>query len=141
MPGLMLGSQDVAHDFNILTHNNVTHIINVASGVINLFEDDFIYKTFEAYDLPTHRLINIFDECCEIIHTVISSSGGGGCILVHCNAGISRSTTIIAAYLIKHHEMNPKEALTFIKQKRPFVNPNSGFIQQLYEYYENMTQG
>ncbi|KAK4309430.1 hypothetical protein Pmani_018927 [Petrolisthes manimaculis] len=138
LPGLMLGSQDVAHDFKILTDNKVTHIINVAAGVINFFEDDFIYKTFEAYDKPTHRLINIFDECCEIIHTTISS---GGCVLVHCIAGISRSTTIIAAYLIKHHNMNPNEAVTFIKEKRPFVNPNSGFIHQLHEYYENITQG
>ncbi|KAK4313176.1 hypothetical protein Pmani_015460 [Petrolisthes manimaculis] len=138
LPGVMLGSQHVAHDLDILTHNNVTHIINVATDVKNLFEDNFIYKTFEAYDKPTHRLINIFDECCEIIHTAISS---GGCVLVHCNGGISRSTTIIAAFLIKHHNMNPNEALTFIKQQRPFVNPNSGFMQQLQEYHENITQG
>ncbi|KAK3894515.1 hypothetical protein Pcinc_001768 [Petrolisthes cinctipes] len=138
LPGVMLGSQDVAHDLDILTHNKVTHIINVATGVMNLFEEKFIYKTFESYDIPTHRIIDIFDECCEIIHTATST---GGCVLVHCNAGVSRSTTIIAAFLIKHHNMNPSEAITFIKEKRPFVKPNSGFMEQLIEYHARLTQG
>lgn len=41
---VMLGSQDVAHDLDILSTNKVTHILNVATGVINLFDGWFTYK-------------------------------------------------------------------------------------------------
>ena len=29
---------------------------------------------------------------------------------------------------------DPKDALAYIKQRRPIANPNFGFIQQLHEY-------
>ena len=37
MEGLLVGSQDVAHDLSLLTHWRVTHILNVAHGVPNAF--------------------------------------------------------------------------------------------------------
>lgn len=55
-------------------------------------------------------------------------------ILVNCHAGISRSVTIVVAYLINRYHMTPNKALHFIKQKRNFINPNKGFIKQLNNY-------
>lgn len=128
---LIIGSQDVAHDLDILTNNNVTHILNVATGITNLFEGWFTYKTKEAYDTPTCQIINIFDECCEFIHSAVVS---GGCVLVHCNAGVSRSVSVVIAYLMKHYGMSFDEAFKFVKSKRSFVRPNVGFVEQLKLY-------
>ncbi|KAK8743046.1 hypothetical protein OTU49_001501 [Cherax quadricarinatus] len=128
---VILGSQDVAHDLDILTMNKVTHILNVATGVINLFEGWFTYKTKEAFDVPGCRIIDIFDECCDFIHTAVVS---GGCVLVHCNAGVSRSASIVIAYLMRHYSMSFDEAFRFVKSKRSFIRPNPGFLEQLKEY-------
>ena len=37
--GLLVGSQDVAHDFDLLKKHGVTHVLNVGCGIPNAFED------------------------------------------------------------------------------------------------------
>jgi len=53
-------------------------------------------------------------------------------VIVNCMAGISRSSTIIIAYLLKlHPEWSVDDTITFVKNKRNIINPNPGFIDQL----------
>jgi hypothetical protein len=49
--------------------------------------------------------------------------------------GISRSTTVVMAYLIATTKMTPHEALDTVRSKRTIVRPNRGFMSQLQEYY------
>jgi hypothetical protein len=49
--------------------------------------------------------------------------------------GISRSSTVVIAYLIATTKMTPREALATVRSKRTIVRPNRGFISQLQEYY------
>lgn len=50
--------------------------------------------------------------------------------------GISRSTTILIAYLLSRDpSLNPKSALALIRSSRPFVEPNPGFMSQLALYH------
>jgi protein-tyrosine phosphatase len=51
-------------------------------------------------------------------------------------SGISRSTSMVIAYLIKEKGMGFEEAFAFCKEKRPIVHPNSGFKKQLRELEE-----
>jgi atypical dual specificity phosphatase len=55
---------------------------------------------------------------------------------VHCFQGISRSATIICAYVIAtaQHSMTATEAVEFVQGKRKIVCPNLGFRVQLEEY-------
>lgn len=45
--------------------------------------------------------------------------------------GVSRSTTIVVAYLMDKYKMSYEAALYRVKSKRRFVMPNPGFINQL----------
>lgn len=45
-------------------------------------------------------------------------------VYIHCQRGHARSATLLAAYLIKKG-MTPKEAIAFIKKRRPVIHPNS----------------
>ncbi|KAL0038049.1 hypothetical protein WJX79_000323 [Trebouxia sp. C0005] len=56
---------------------------------------------------------------------------GGGQVLVHCAAGISRSATVVMAYLMKTEQLTPEEALEAVRQHAPWVDPNPGFKHQL----------
>ena len=49
--------------------------------------------------------------------------------------GISRSATVMIAYLIATTKMTPREALAAVQSKRAVVLPNFGFMSQLQEYY------
>ena len=48
-------------------------------------------------------------------------------MLVHCQQGVSRSASIVIAFLIKKFKVCYKDALDFVKKKRSIVNPNEGF--------------
>lgn len=58
----------------------------------------------------------------------------GGKVLVHCEAGISRSPTICMAYLMKTKLFRLEEAFEYIKQRRSLVSPNFSFMGQLLHY-------
>lgn len=53
-------------------------------------------------------------------------------VVVNCFAGVSRSTTIVLAYLMYKNKMSVQDAIYFVRSKRPIVNPNYGFVCQLY---------
>lgn len=44
-----------------------------------------------------------------------------GRILVHCNKGVSRSPSVVVAYLMKTKELSFPDALQFVQEKRPIV--------------------
>eukprot|EP00483_Globobulimina_turgida_P001567 UN01569 len=47
---------------------------------------------------------------------------------------MSRSVTVVSAYLMQKKRMYAVPALKFVKQKRSIANPNAGFIVQLIKY-------
>lgn len=49
-------------------------------------------------------------------------------------AGISRSTTIVTAYVMTVTGLGWRDVLEAIKATRPIANPNPGFRQQLEEF-------
>lgn len=77
--------------------------------------------------------MKISGTTCDIIEAALQSNNGTGKILVHCSAGISRSPAVVAAYLMKHHDMSLRTALGQIVRARPQASPNPGFLQELKE--------
>ena len=50
-----------------------------------------------------------------------------GSVLVHCAAGVSRSASIVIAYLMRIKGWTYAEAFSYVKSKRFVICPNSGF--------------
>lgn len=76
--------------------------------------------------MPHITIKTLFKRCFEFINFAISS---GGKVLVHCYAGISRSATVVIAYLMSTQDKSFREAYDFVKSKRSEINPNEGFIK------------
>lgn len=58
-----------------------------------------------------------------------------GSVLVHCQAGVSRSATVVAAYLMRAMDVDPVEAVEIIRRVRPQVDPSEAFWHQLGLFY------
>ena len=74
----------------------------------------------------------------KIVSSINDAIEHGGNVLVHCYAGISRSTSIVIAYLMKNKKMSFNKALELIKEKRGKIQPNSGFVLQLKAYEKEL---
>ncbi|XP_060067093.1 dual specificity protein phosphatase 19-like [Ylistrum balloti] len=136
LPGLLLSSQDVACDQEVLHNYNVTHILNVATFVDEHFPKSFTYKSIKIDDHPDFPISKKFDEAFKFI-----DKGRGtdeGVVLVHCNAGVSRAATIVIAYVMSREGMTLQHAYSHVKDKRPAIRPNDGFQSQLKAYAEEL---
>ncbi|KAM8874050.1 dual specificity protein phosphatase 22-B-like isoform 3-T4 [Spinachia spinachia] len=79
---------------------------------------------------PSWR-IQYFRDSIMFIHE--SRMKGEGC-LVHCVAGVSRSATLVVAYIMTVTGRGWVEALAAVRAARPCVGPNLGFLRQLEEF-------
>ena len=104
--------------------------------VSNAFPDRFTYQRVAVADMPHVRLDRIFTDAFEFIDNARSSPGG--CVLVHCYYGASRSASIVLAYLMRTERMRYREALAYLQMIRPEVYPNDGFDKQLREYEQKL---
>jgi protein-tyrosine phosphatase len=76
-----------------------------------------------------------FEQACQFIEEARQSNG---CVLVHCACGVSRSSTLCCAYLIKHHSMSVEQAIIHLRSRRHIVQPNPAFLSQLIHYNEQI---
>ena len=60
-----------------------------------------------------------------------------GKVLVHCVQGISRSATLVIAYLMLKHHMTVQNAVRLVRAQRE-IWPNQGFLQQLCQFDETL---
>ncbi|CAB3402018.1 unnamed protein product [Caenorhabditis bovis] len=130
MEGLTFGSQDVAADLDILKNEKITHILNVGTGIPNHFPNKFKYLKIDILDLPETQIADYFDD---IFSWIDNARKENGIVFAHCNAGISRSATIVCAYLMKTLKLKAHEAMEQCRKTRD-IRPNSGFMKQLVEY-------
>jgi protein-tyrosine phosphatase len=137
---LWVGSVDDANDIERLQELGISHILNSAKQIEppKDAEELFIYKKISMVDTPEENLLAFLPEAFEFIKEAKES---GGCILVHCVAGISRSVAITAAWLMEYEKAHLKNVMEFIRQRRPIALPNTGFRLALAHREIDLTGG
>ena len=131
-PSIYLGPCSAASSRSFLTRNSITHVLSVGANPLAKV-DGVTYHRLSLSDIVSSSISKTTDAAFKIIDGAIASKKGTGKILVHCSAGISRSPTVVAAYLMKRKGMSLKAALGQIIRVRPQISPNAGFLQQLKE--------
>jgi protein-tyrosine phosphatase len=84
-------------------------------------------------DMPFAEIFSHLDRAAKWIAKALNSSPDAR-VLVHCFQGISRSTTIVCAYLMFSRGWSVSHSLSHIKGLRYIAEPNPGFVSQLKEY-------
>ena len=115
-------------------------IINVTpehGGCPNKFEDEGIeYLRADLLDDSGQPISEYFDVTFEAID---KARAAGHYVLVHCEKGISRSSTIVIAYIMRALCISFKDAFDIVKGARSFVSPNIDFIGQLLRFQKTLT--
>ncbi|KAM9427145.1 dual specificity protein phosphatase 22-B-like isoform 2-T2 [Salvelinus alpinus] len=108
LPDLYLGNFKDARDREQLARNNITHILSIHDSAAPILPG-MTYLCISAADLPTQNLL----------------------------AGVSRSVTLVVAYIMTVTGLGWQEALAAVRVARPCAGPNLGFQRQLQEFETN----
>jgi len=136
---LYLSSYQIASDFEALRANRITHIVNTAADVCDSrFPEHFQYLTYYLKDTNSEDISLIFYRTLEWIQSAIEQ---GGRVLVHCREGISRSASVVIAYLMWRCSLPFKVAYEKVSKIRPICSPNTGFTCQLLRFGKKLGLG
>ena len=109
---------------NITTMNSVcSHPEHATIARLQIEIDDGWYQNISQYFQST------FD--------FIEQNIAGG-IYVHCHAGVSRSATIVIAYIMQKQRISFNEAYQLVKSKRPCISPNLDFMGALSSFEKEL---
>ncbi|CAG7836177.1 unnamed protein product [Allacma fusca] len=135
----LTSSQRTAKDVMVLKMKRIAFVINAAFGSdedmsVNTNESFYSSRGYPceflgvpAVDLEVFKLHYFFKIATDFIEQALRANGK---VLVHCREGISRSATLVIAYLMMKKGMTAKEAVRLVRNKRQ-IYPNDGFLLQL----------
>lgn len=133
-PGLWLGNASAAADIGTLEKHAIRSILSIDSVPLPVHITDhpnLRVRHIQAADVPREDLIRHFEDSNRFIADSLSE---GRHVLVHCYFGVSRSATIVIAYMMQKYRLGYEAAFQRVKAKRIFVMPNPGFVNQLKLY-------
>jgi hypothetical protein len=123
---IYLGSEQDALDKDFIDSQNIKHILSIQSWEIKEKLGYVNYHFVKAADNSEHDLKSQFNEICGFLKQHENER-----VLVHCQAGISRSATACLAYLMKEKNMTLDSSFVELKKRRDIVCPNFSFLGQL----------
>lgn len=137
-PSLYLGDSTIARSPKKLTELGVTHVVNCACGtgfnMVDTSAKNFQTSGIQFYGIPAKdiwkfQLTPYFDETANFIESALVSNGK---VYVHCVSGVSRSATVVLAFLMLKQGMWLLEAVQTVRKRRTIL-PNDGFLRQLVD--------
>ncbi|KAJ7247047.1 protein-tyrosine phosphatase-like protein [Mycena rebaudengoi] len=131
---LYLGSLSAVNDHPLLRAHGIVHLVQAIEAPWAppcRQEDGFVSYSIDIRDKESVDLRPHLEAACVYIERALRR---GESVLVHCQQGVSRSPSIVIAYLIRNHAMSYEAALSFVRRKRACIKPNPGFARALVEW-------
>nr|XP_019012744.1 uncharacterized protein I206_02239 [Kwoniella pini CBS 10737]OCF51525.1 hypothetical protein I206_02239 [Kwoniella pini CBS 10737] len=129
--GLWIGDLVSAMDIEGLQKRGITNILSLLRPALE-FSSEFAVYPLEIDDSSDTDILTHLPSCVAWISSILELLGG---VLVHCQAGMSRSATVVAAYLMREYDLDPVQAIVALRDKRPVVDPSETFWHQLGLFY------
>lgn len=104
----------------------ITHVVSILSRPVSPCDREHLQCYIE--DEGSEDLTPVIQSALPFIRLALSH---GGRVLVHCEQGRSRSTSVVVAHLMQSADLTADEALAVVRLQRPQAQPNEGFMSQL----------
>ena len=164
VPGLVLGNVEASHKRAMLQENRINAIVSLTDArwawwngpTRNAGIPEHRHKWIQCVDSCTQDLLVYMSDICDFIDQMASPvlvslsslpiegndesnsephDGPFNAVLIHCDLGISRSPTVIIAYLMRKFGINYDTILAFVQTKQK-VKPSANLTRQLQIWEE-----
>lgn len=172
VPGLFLGNVQASYTREMLQENHINAIISLTDArwvwwntiTREAGVPEHRHKWIQCADSSTQDLLAYMSDICDFIDQIASSAlssllslpvernhdandeqhgAASNAVLIYCDLGISRSPTIIIAYLMRKFDMPQADVMQFVQSKQK-IRPSTNFTRQLqvweevrYQVWEN----
>jgi hypothetical protein len=126
VPGLFLGDCTAAER----PPGSVRRIINMTQSA-GFHEGRLKYLHIDIDDSDDAPILKFVDRANAFLDEGLRSSEH---VLVHCNSGMSRSATLVIAFLMSQRGMSLADAYETTRSARPVILPNRGFFGALQRH-------
>jgi len=134
-PRIYLSDYWSARDVGKLDSLGITHVISVVDFTPDL--PDIVPQNHRLHialaDVAEAKILDHLDATTAFILKALAESNANR-VLVHCMQGISRSATVVCAYLVATTDLTAPKSIEYVQSIRGIVCPNIGFRRQLDEY-------
>ena len=128
---LYIGNIDALHP-EIIQRHNIQAIVSVIGHDIKImYPANTNFIKIGIWDNEAENIEPWLEPGFQFIHSHRLTKKN---VLVHCQAGISRSATMVLYYLMKCFGVPLRVAFGHLREKRPSVNPNTRFMRTLSKY-------
>ncbi|TFL04623.1 protein-tyrosine phosphatase-like protein [Pterulicium gracile] len=129
---LHLGSLAATRNPSLLAYHGIKHVYHLMrpgwEWAVDLEEADMYSTMIPLCDALDADLLSNLDVWVDSLHGVL---GRGRNVLVHCRAGVSRSASLVIAYMIKYRSLSYVDAHQYVAARRSQIDPNPTFVQDL----------
>ncbi len=127
---IYLGDSIAASNEAYLKSFDIDTVINCADKLVSEYKD-LKFMELKLYDDWDQKLFPKFEIAYKYIKLHSKKN-----ILIHCGAGVSRSASLVIFYIMKEKNWDFETSYEYCKERRPIVQPNSNFQEQLIDYYD-----
>jgi hypothetical protein len=110
------------------------------TAVLNVSERKDIYRTERHLWKPIDdsKQGATLDFLQEAVAFIDAQRKARRATFVHCNEGVSRAPTVMAAYLLYSKKWSRRQALDFLSEQRPVIRPNPAFMDLLFFWEQRL---
>jgi protein-tyrosine phosphatase len=127
---LFLGDVESGRNSQVLKCLDVTFVVDASCCSHAARHPGLEYLVLALPDHESFDLKDAFEKVAQFEH---AAQLGRGVVLIHCERGISRSTSLLLYVLMANYKMSLRDAWLEVAPKRSIVRPNTGFVFQLIE--------
>jgi len=115
VPGLFLGDRTTALRADILLQNEVSLVVSAGGGSSLCLPSSINQINMRLRDNNKDSFLGHIDQ-----------------VLLHCQAGLSRSPAVMAGFLVLKRNLSVSDALDMIKTVRPSASPSQRLLLDLH---------
>ncbi|TPX36013.1 hypothetical protein SmJEL517_g01756 [Synchytrium microbalum] len=118
------------HSSNSITTPPPSTSVTSPSTLQHVNNNTLVYKNLSwSHDEP-----HIISHLPSAFSFIDAARGQNRAVLVNCQQGVSRSASLVIAYIMRSMNMTAWQAYTYVKERAPHISPNLSLMSQLVEF-------